>query len=130
VKGSCLCGAISYTVDGQLDDIVVCHCGQCQKTSGSRVAATRIDESKVSISDPDSQLTWFRSSDIAQRGFCGRCGSPMFWKRDWHEKISIQAGSLDGPTGLKIKAHIHTDDAADYYTLPNDAPHFPNGGGL
>lgn len=130
MKGSCLCGAIGYAVDGELDDIVVCHCGQCQKTSGNHVAATRIEENKVTITDPEGLLTWFRSSDIAQRGFCGRCGSQLFWKRDWHEKISISAGSLDGPTGLKVKAHIYINDAPDYYTLPDDGvPHYPNGGG-
>ncbi len=130
VKGSCLCGAIGYSIEGEVDDVVVCHCGQCQKTSGYQVAATRVAESKVTISDPEHLLTWFRSSDIAQRGFCGRCGSQLFWKRDWHEKISIHAGSIDGETGLKVKAHIYTDDAGDYYALPEDIPCHPAGGGL
>ena len=39
--GSCLCGGVSFTIEGPLRGVVVCHCGQCRKTTGSRVEAAK-----------------------------------------------------------------------------------------
>lgn len=63
-------------------------------------------------------LSWFQSSETAERGFCGTCGSNLFWRRHGNPYISIHAGTIDGPTGLKIESQIHTESAGDYYDLP------------
>ena len=63
-------------------------------------------------------MKWFRSSDTAERGFCGVCGSNLFWRPFSGDGISIFAGSIDGPTGLSMVCQIHVEDAGDYYDLP------------
>ena len=62
-------------------------------------------------------LKWYRSSNMARRGFCGECGSVLFWKGDGLDYTSITAGSLDGATGLKLEGHIYCDNAGDYYEI-------------
>jgi hypothetical protein len=61
------------------------------------------------------------NSGEAQRGFCGRCGSSLFWKRDGQAVTSICAGSIDGPTGLRIAGHIFVADKGDYYSIGDPA---------
>jgi hypothetical protein len=115
-KGSCLCGNVTYEVTGPLRDVVACHCTQCRKQSGHFPAFTNAKNSdfKLTSSEP---LKWYRASDFASRGFCGTCGSVLFWKRDGGEEISIAAGSFDGPTGLKLGGHIFCAAAGDYYEI-------------
>lgn len=115
--GSCLCGAVSYNVTGPLRPVVACHCSQCRKTSGHYVAATQAARADVAIAG--ESLVWYRSSEVAQRGFCGRCGSNLFWQRHGSDRISIWAGTLDGPTGLKMTSQLYPEDKGDYYDLPD-----------
>ena len=63
-------------------------------------------------------LQWYRSSETAERGFCNRCGGNLFWKPAGRETISITAGTLDQPTGLKLRENIYTEFAGDYYAIP------------
>ena len=65
-------------------------------------------------------LAWFRSSEEAERGFCRECGSSLFWRRIGSATLSVTAGSLDEPTGLKCGAHLFTAFKGDYYDLPED----------
>jgi len=63
-------------------------------------------------------LTWFRSSDRAERGFCATCGSNLFWREMNSRFISILAGTIDGPTGLKMERQLYVESAGDYYEAP------------
>lgn len=114
--GSCLCGGVRYAVAGPLRQIVACHCGQCRKTSGHYVAATQAALADLTITE--ETLSWFQSSAEAERGFCRRCGGNLFWRPVGGARISIFAGTLDAPTGLKMTAQIHPEEKADYYDLP------------
>ena len=125
--GSCLCGSVQYNVTGPMRDVVACHCTQCRKATGHHVAATNAELEDLEMT-ADETLKWFRSSDFAQRGFCGECGSNLFWKRDGSQSISIMAGTLDGSTGLKTAGHIYCDDAGDYYEITDDLPSFGQDG--
>jgi hypothetical protein len=120
--GGCLCGGVKYRIDGPLRPIVACHCNQCRRTSGHFVAATQCRGTDLTITG--SMLTWFKSSEAAERGFCQRCGSNLFWRRFENEFVSIFAGTIDGDTGLTMASQIHTESKGDYYTLP-DIPTVP-----
>ncbi len=117
MRGQCLCGDVTFKVTGPLRDVIACHCGQCRKTSGHFVAATQVSLDHLSITGAEN-ITWFTSSDTAERGFCARCGSQLFWKPTGKGVVSIFAGALDGETGLKIAEHIFVEDKGDYYDIP------------
>lgn len=116
--GGCLCGEVSYQVDGALRPVVACHCSQCRKTSGHHVAATAAKRADLIIS---GTVKWFVSSETAARGFCPTCGSNLFWDGGG-DRISIFAGTLDDPSGVRLAAHIYCADKADYYEITDDLP--------
>ena len=66
----------------------------------------------------------YRSSEQAQRGFCNKCGSSLFFRRDDGERLSIAGGSLDQPIGLKLSVRIFTGETPDYGDWRNDVPSF------
>ncbi len=60
-KGSCLCGAVSFEVAGELPGPDACHCSQCRKTSGHVWASTDVPRTSLTLRGADN-VTWFRSS--------------------------------------------------------------------
>jgi hypothetical protein len=115
-SGACLCRAVAYEVTGPLRNAVGCHCTQCRKVTGHYLAATpaRHDDFRFTR---DDGLAWYRSSDTAKRGFCRICGSTLFWQGEGRDYISIAAGSLDPPTGIRLEGHIFCADKGDYYDI-------------
>jgi len=69
-----------------------------------------------------SGLLWYKSSETAERGFCGKCGGNLFWRQFGHDTTSITAGTLDTPTNLKLVEHIFVSDKSDYYSIDDDLP--------
>ncbi|MEM7290369.1 MAG: GFA family protein [Pseudomonadota bacterium] len=120
-KGSCNCGNVKWEAEGELRGILACHCGQCRKQTGLYYAATNVSDDRLRLVS-DSTLKWYQSSDVAKRGFCGECGSAMFWKHSADDFTSILVGSIDGPTGLEIVEHIFTDDKPDWYEITDGKP--------
>ena len=119
--GGCLCGAVRYEVRGQLRDVVNCHCDECKRWNGGvgSYAATRATDLVVS----GEALRWIespRSDRLAWRGFCSDCGSSLFWRPGDSDSVSITAGTVDRPTGLRTVGHWYTRQAGDYYELPDD----------
>lgn len=116
--GHCLCGAIRFrgTYDDG-NDLKACHCGQCRRWSG-HVWAAILPASLTITGDPK----WYRASDIARRGFCGACGSSLFWQRDGSDVIDVAAGAIDSPTGLRLQGHIFVADKGDYYDIADGLP--------
>lgn len=123
VTGSCNCGGVKYSVDGPLRPVSACHCGQCRKQSGHFYAATNAADADMTIEDSGT-LKWYAASDIAKRGFCGECGSALFWKPNDGDYTSILAGTLDGDPGIKIDRHIFVADKGAYYDITDDLPQF------
>lgn len=115
--GSCLCGGVAYELRGKLRPVTYCHCTQCQKTSGFHFAATQVSNDRFRLTRDDT-LAWFQSSEMAERGFCNRCGASLFWRRSDEPNISITAGTIDQPTDLVPGPHIFTDSKGDYYDIP------------
>lgn len=96
ITGGCQCGAVRYALSTVGNDISVCHCRMCQKASGGPYM--------VFMNLPAESVTWtrgapasFASSDIATRGFCAACGTPLTYRRV-PEQISLTTGSLDDPS--------------------------------
>ncbi len=127
-RGSCLCGGVRYEITGPLSSVTVCHCSQCRKTSGHVVAATQALAADIQLLEA-STLTWYRSSDTAERAFCNRCGGNLFWRETGAtvRVMEVMAGTLDAPTGLSIDRHIFVADKSDYYDILDGAPQAPRG---
>jgi len=123
VSGGCYCGRVRYQARGISRDVVECHCSQCRKQAGHRYASTGAKTSEVEIEGAEN-ITWFRASPDAERGFCSTCGSHLFWRQCDEDYTSILAASLDAPSGLRMTKHIFVDDKADYYQIDDGLPQF------
>jgi hypothetical protein len=123
-KGSCLCGAVSFEVSGELRPPDACHCSQCRKTSGHVWASTDIPRTEVTIRGED-RLTWFQSSEKVRRGFCSTCGSALFWDPVHRDFIGIAMGAFDKPTGTRLAIHVFVADKGDYYDIADGVPQKP-----
>ena len=121
--GGCLCGAVRFKTTGKLRELIFCHCTQCRKQTGLYYAATNVLDSHMDVEGAD-EITWYRSSSTASRGFCRHCGSALFWKADGLDYTSILAGTFDGPTGLEPGYHIFCADKGDFYDIRDDLPRF------
>lgn len=124
--GRCLCGAVRFTTQGPLRDVIACHCSQCRRQTGHFYAATSVADDRLAI-EGGGNLTWFRATPQAARGFCRTCGSALFWKYDGETATSIGAGAFDAPTGLALTSHIYCADKGDYYDIADDLPQYPLG---
>lgn len=120
IKGSCLCGAVTFQVTGPVPGPSVCHCGQCRKQSGHVWSSSYAPDEAVEISGDG--LRWYQSSADAERGFCAKCGSFLFWRKAGEGHTSFAMGAIDGPSGLSLAKHIFTADQGDYYTIDDDLP--------
>ncbi len=101
--GRCLCGAVRYELRGPLREILICHCAECRRWHGNTGAYTSADRDQLELLE-SSGMRWIDSPESdshARRGFCGHCGSSLFWEASGDSGISIAAGTLDGETGLR-----------------------------
>lgn len=120
-KGSCICGAISFEVDGDLPAPSACHCSLCRKHTGHFEASTDVPRSALLINGEDS-LTWFHSSEKVRRGFCSICGSSLFFDPIHEDWIAVAMGAFDTPTKTKLSKHIFVADKGDYYDVTDGLP--------
>lgn len=121
-KGSCLCGAIRYEIDGELGPITFCHCKRCQKVNGSAFnAAALAPLEQFRIVSGEDQLKEYLSSPGVYRCFCGNCGSPLFSKRDsMPDSVRLRLGTLDTPLAGKPVAHIFVAEKAEWFDIHED----------
>lgn len=119
MNGSCLCGAVTFEVKGEVPPPAICHCGQCRRQSGHVWASSSVEEDAIAIV---GDVRWFEASPTAKRGFCPVCGSFLFWKAHDESTFSFSMGSIDGPTGVSLGRHIFTADKGDYYAISDGVP--------
>jgi len=121
LKGSCLCGKVSFEIDAEVVSSDACHCTQCRRQSGHYWASADVRRSALKICGEDS-ITWFYSSEKVRRGFCSTCGSFLFWDPPASDYTAVAMGSLDSPTGVKLEKHIFVADKGDYYAIEDGLP--------
>lgn len=124
--GGCMCGGVRYEVVGPLRGIIACHCEQCRRASGNFVTATACRRAAFKLLSSRT-LKWYVAIPGFRRGFCGECGSCLFFEEVGGERMSISAGSLDAPQGLRTVAHIFTSEAGDYYDIDPSVPSYERG---
>lgn len=122
-SGGCLCGAVRFQVIGPLRDVVNCHCDMCSKLHGGPGAHSKAKKTDLKITESRG-LKWYRSSAVAERGFCQECGSSLFWRPDEQDTTGILAGALDQPSKLKTIGHIFVGEKSDFYEIMDDCPQF------
>lgn len=126
-KGSCLCGAVTYSADVEPRYQFNCHCRDCQKATGGGYAPIAFfQQSELNI---QGELHYFESLGSSgkpiRRAFCPNCGSQMFGLPELvPDMISIRAGTLDDPNMYQPKAEIFVSHANEWDVLNPNISHF------
>ena len=124
LKGSCLCGGISYEIRAPLTGVINCHCTMCQKAQGSafRTRASVQVSDFIFLSGEDN-LIFYESSPGERRSFCGVCGATIITKFDNNPDLyGFALGTLDTDPEIKIERHIFTKYKAPWYEITDDLP--------
>jgi hypothetical protein len=123
-RGSCLCGAVRFEIEGAFQSFYLCHCEYCRKDTGSAHAAN--------LFASGAKLTWLSGQDKVQcftlpsthhrKCFCSVCGSAMPSLRMQGAMVVVPAGSLDSGVSQKPDAHIFVASRADWDNALNEIP--------
>jgi len=114
--GRCMCGAVTFRIDGDLREVVNCHCHRCRQWTGHYWAATNCATADLHVDDLAGALRWHSPADGVEYGFCSTCGSSLFWRLSTRpESVSLSAGCLEQPTGLTTTTSIWMAEHGDYH---------------
>ena len=122
MTGGCQCGAVRYELNGEPRRASICHCRMCQRATGSYVAPL----ANVLLSNfivTKGELTIYRSSPVAERGFCARCGSPLTFHYTELDDLSVAIGSLDEPDNAVPSEQFGTESMSAHW---NDLTSLPS----
>ncbi len=126
VRGSCHCGLVAYEIEGELGDILYCHCGRCRKAHGTAYASILLLA--------ETQFRWLCGEDLVQRYkvpeaqrfthcFCRTCGSSL---PEVHpgQGVVAKIGTLDDDPGVRAGCHIFTGSKAVWDEISDELPQY------
>lgn len=124
ITGHCLCGRVTYEVDGTLGPVSYCHCESCRRAQGGAFAvAAPVPRKYVRLVTGAEAITEYESSPGKYRGFCRVCGSPVWSRRDdAPDVVRLRLGRVDGDLGRRPAAHIWVGDGAPWFAITDDLP--------
>lgn len=125
-SGGCQCGAVRYRTAGALGYPHLCHCRMCQKASGNYalpLGSAMLTDFELTRGEP----SWFHSSDLVRRGFCGTCGTPLFYDVPGADSINVTLGSLDEPMAVQPVAQSNLVAKMPWFHALDILPVEPDG---
>lgn len=124
-SGSCLCGTVSFEVQGNFDSFYLCHCQHCQKDTGSAHAANLFSQTATLtwISGANKVTSFTLAGTSHNKSFCKVCGAALP-NTQIEGLLVIPAGSLDSEVPLSPTAHIFLSSQASWEHTLEDAPTF------
>jgi len=114
-----MCGAVTYTAQIELK-LSACHCGMCRRWAGGPFLAAGPAEPTFS---GEESLSVIESSDWAERGFCNKCGSGLFYRittGQYAGMTNVAFGTLDDQSGFEMQREWYSDLKPDAYTLEGE----------
>ncbi len=123
MHGSCLCGAIAFTLDGELRAPRYCYCRHCTKLAGTAPAAWAMAKSaNLDVTTSEKTLARY-DSGRGLRCFCTRCGAPVWFEsKDFPDIIAIPLGVLDDGEIPSPEVHIWVTSKPDWCNICDDLP--------
>ncbi|PWQ96249.1 GFA family protein [Leucothrix arctica] len=118
IKGSCLCGEVSYEVSGKFKGFMLCHCTRCQKASGSAHVAnifTAPENLKIISGEANIKRYDLPNPPAFGKCFCSNCGSVVPYLNGAGTAVIIPAGTLDEDPGIRPKANIFWKNRAGWF---------------
>ncbi|MEL6232919.1 MAG: GFA family protein [Pseudomonadota bacterium] len=119
-SGKCLCGAVRYRFASAEDSIGACHCEMCRRFSGGVFMTIEAAPGSV-VFEGAENITVYKSSDWAERGFCKICGAGLFYRvtvpGPYQGMTMMTAGTLDDPSDLPLATELFIDQKPEGYAF-------------
>jgi len=127
MKGSCICGKVTYRIIPPFEIFQYCHCSRCRKFTGSAQAAN--------LFVPPSQFEWLKGEGYLGRFecpdakyfatcFCKNCGSSLPWVVQGGKNIVVPAGTLDEDPGIQPQQHVFWGSKAPWFDSSCELPNY------
>lgn len=118
VTGKCLCGSVgvSFTVENEFFD--ACHCGMCRRWGGGPLFT--VDSKGPPVFTGEDNITRFDSSEWAERGFCKKCGTHLFYRLKTNNFHNLPLGLIEGAEKFKFHQQIFVDHKPTNYDFANE----------
>jgi len=126
ILGSCLCGKVSFESNNSFEQFHLCHCIQCQKTTGSAHASNL-------FTSPDN-IKWISGLEFVKRfdvpgraiskAFCTECGCGVPYLSGSGQALVIPAGCLDDKPDIDPQDNIFCSEKAEWYEKGHGAKQF------
>ncbi len=118
-RGKCLCGEVTFEAEAVDAHIHSCHCNTCRNWSGGPLLAAAAES--VAFSG-ESSISRYDSSEWAERGFCSRCGSNLFYRLKAQDHYILCMGAFDDESVFKLVGEIYVDEKPPGYDFAGDHP--------
>ncbi|MBE9216826.1 GFA family protein [Plectonema cf. radiosum LEGE 06105] len=116
-RGSCLCGAVSVSIKTKTNNVDACHCNMCRKWTGGPLFA--IECSGDVNFEGNENISVFDSSEWAERGFCCKCGTHLFYRLKQQQYYAVPVGLLDDDENFVLEKQIFIDQKPQFYSFAN-----------
>ncbi|MEP6906792.1 MAG: GFA family protein [Pseudoxanthomonas sp.] len=111
-NAQCLCGDVTLEATLPSKWVAHCHCSLCRRAHGAAfVTWVGMESTQCVLDDPDQRLHWYESSPGAERGFCSRCGTMMFFRSTrWLGELHIALAHFINPVDRAPQMHAYWED--------------------
>lgn len=116
--GNCLCGAVAIQLTPTSHRVVACHCDMCRRWGGGPLLA--VDGGTDVRIEGEEHVGVYRSSDWAERAFCQRCGTHLFYRFLATGDHEIPVGLLDERPEWSFEEEIFVEEKPAYYEFGNE----------
>jgi len=125
LRGSCLCGAVTYEATGEPTRFLHCHCSRCRKATGTGHASNLfLQPGALKWLSGEEQVRAFKLP-TAQRftnQFCATCGSRLPRQAKGADAVMIPAGSVDDEIPIEAQARIFAGSRASWSCAGDGLP--------
>ena len=116
MTGGCLCGAVRFETEAS-GEVGVCHCGQCRRWASGPWLSVQCENVRF---EGEENLARYASSDWAERGFCKRCGSNLFYRILKDPFCMLAAGTFDDQSRFHLTHQVFIDEKPAYYDFAQE----------
>ena len=112
--GKCMCGSVTFKTETK-DGFGACYCKMCQRWAAGVYMGVHC--TSFELTGGEQHFTIFKSSDWAERAFCNKCGSSIYYHAPDHGAPSVALGALDDTDELKLDIQFFIDQQPAGFSL-------------
>jgi hypothetical protein len=124
VRGQCLCGQVTFEIDGELGETRLCYCVLCRRANGTAFSANvPVLVQNHRLLTGHGLIREYESSSGAFRAFCSNCGSPIYARvASDPTHIRIRLGTLEKGANAKVAGHVWVRSKPDWFSICDNLP--------